>query len=194
MMQSLRQWVAQLAAIGLVLAFSEAILPRGDLRRFARVVVGLVVVAVVLGSFVDLSRLSDALAVPSLAVGAPPGHDGWPASYVEMGKGVLEAGMGVAAGELGERVARQVESLARLSSGVDDARARVALGPSGRVERIDVVIRPASTQDQYRGLRDSEEARASAEAHQALAARVEWAIRDYCGLGPDTEVAVEVRP
>ncbi|MDI7276588.1 MAG: stage III sporulation protein AF [Anaerolineae bacterium] len=53
--------------MALVLAFAEMLLPRNDLRKFARVVIGLVLVAIILGSLVDLPSLEDALQVPLAA-------------------------------------------------------------------------------------------------------------------------------
>ncbi|MEW6229157.1 MAG: stage III sporulation protein AF, partial [Bacillota bacterium] len=140
LVETLKQWVAELAVMGLVLAFAEMLLPRNDLRRFARVVVGLVMVAVILTSLVDISRLENAIATPSLS-GVVETEGRGRAGYAKIGERIAEAGLQVAGADVKERISRQIESLARLSSGVDHVSAHVLVGPSGKVERILVVLR-----------------------------------------------------
>lgn len=192
MVETLKQWVAELAVMGLVLAFAEMLLPRNDLRRFARVVVGLVMVAVILSSLVDISRLENAIVTPSLS-GVVETEGGGRAGYAEIGGRITEAGLQVAGADVKERISRQIESLARLSSGADHASADVLVGPSGKVERILVVLRGTGAGGSRAGLHGARDPQSpqGAETKALLEVRVERAIRDFYGLASDTRVVVE---
>ncbi len=213
MIRAISEWVRDLAVMALLLAFAEMLLPRNDLRKFARVVIGLVLVAIILGSLVDLASVEDALATteaPLQPAGRGPGS---PASgYAEAGRRIARAGLDVAGADVTERLERQVESLARLSSGADVAEARVALGPSGELSSVRVVVQAPGAvgsggtsgkarggdprQDQVRGQHPGEDEKASRVDDMGaaeLAARVERAIRDFYGLAGDTPITVEVR-
>lgn len=192
MVETLKQWVVELAVMGLVLAFAEMLLPRNDLRRFARVVVGLALVAMILSSLVDISRLEDVIATPSLS-GVVKTEDRSQATYADMGAKVTEAGLQVAGGDVKERISRQIESLARLSSGADHASADVLVGPSGEMERIIVALRGIRAGEPRAGL-DGARDPLGAETKALLEMRVERAIRDFYGLAGDTRVVVEANP
>lgn len=149
MIGAISGWVRDLAVMALILAFAEMLLPRNDLRKFARVVIGLVLVAIILGSLVDLSSVEDALATPSipdLSEAAGGGrHD-----YAAEGNRIAQAGLEIASRDVRTRLERQVESLARLASGAEAVDARVDLGPSGDLSGIRVVVRVTSARWQTR--------------------------------------------
>ncbi|MEW6107084.1 MAG: stage III sporulation protein AF [Bacillota bacterium] len=149
MIDAISGWVRDLAVMALILAFAEMLLPRNDLRKFARVVIGLVLVAIILGSLVDLSSVEDALATPSipdLSEAAASGrHD-----YAAEGNRIAQAGLEIAGRDVRTRLERQVESLARLASGAEAVDARVDLGPSGDLSGIRVVVRVTSARRQPR--------------------------------------------
>ncbi|MDI6637554.1 MAG: stage III sporulation protein AF [Bacillota bacterium] len=149
MIDAISGWVRDLAVMALILAFAEMLLPRNDLRKFARVVIGLVLVAIILGSLVDLSSVEEALATPSipdLSEAAGGGrHD-----YAAEGNRIAQAGLEIASRDVRTRLERQVESLARLASGAEAVDARVDLGPSGDLSGIRVVVRVTSAHLQAR--------------------------------------------
>lgn len=149
MIDAISGWVRDLAVMALILAFAEMLLPRNDLRKFARVVIGLVLVAIILGSLVDLSSVEEALATPSipnLSEAAGGGqHD-----YAAEGNRIAQAGLAIASRDVRTRLERQVESLARLASGAEAADARVDLAPSGDLSGIRVVVRVTSARWQTR--------------------------------------------
>lgn len=194
MIEGMKQWVAELAVIALVFGFAEMILPRNDLRRLARVVIGLVVVALILSSLLDVSRVEETLAVTSLnAAERASGMDS--PGYAAQGRKIAEAGMEVASADVKERVSRQIESLARLCSGAETASAEVIVGPSGTLEEVNVVIAGvapgASGQDPSpSGARDGD---APVVATALVEKRVERVIRDFYGLGDDTRITAEAR-
>ncbi|NLG79030.1 MAG: stage III sporulation protein AF [Firmicutes bacterium] len=149
MIDAISGWVRDLAVMALILAFAEMLLPRNDLRKFARVVIGLVLVAIILGSLVDLSSVEEALATPSipdLSEAAGGGrHD-----YAAEGNRIAQAGLEIASRDVRTRLERQVESLARLASGAEAVDARVDLAPSGDLSGIRVVVRVTSARWQTR--------------------------------------------
>lgn len=149
MVHAISGWVRDLAVMALILAFAEMLLPRNDLRKFARVVIGLVLVAIILGSLVDLPSVEDALATPSipnLSEAAGTGRR----DYAAEGNRIAEAGLEIAGRDVRTRLERQVESLARLASGAEAVDARVDLGPSGDLSGICVVVWVTSVRRQAR--------------------------------------------
>ncbi|MGE5593202.1 MAG: stage III sporulation protein AF [Betaproteobacteria bacterium] len=205
MIDATSSWVRDLAVMALVLAFAEMLLPRNDLRKFARVVIGLVLVAVVLGSLVDLSSVEDTLSTPS-TLGLPGARGGGEHDYAAEGNRIAQAGLEVASRAVQARLERQVESLARLASGSEATDAQVELGPSGDVSGISVVVRVAPAPLQARAPEDGGAAagvvaaggytssgQGSMTGTAAVAARVEQALRDFYGLNEDVPVIVEVR-
>ncbi|MGE5571915.1 MAG: stage III sporulation protein AF [Bacteroidota bacterium] len=232
MIDAVSGWVRDLAVMALVLAFAEMLLPRNDLRKFARVVIGLVLVAIILGSLVDLPSLEDSLQLPQAAprpraatrtateaaTGVAAGAVAGTATRTETGTGtttyvadhaaqqdwatagdmVARAGLHVAVRNGRERFVRQVESLARLASGVEAVDAEVDLAPSGELAGIRVVVRAAATighgpdsdADYSQGRGSLGEPGVSG---QLLAGRVERAIRDFYGLHSDFPVVVRIQ-
>lgn len=150
MIDAISAWVRDLAVMALILAFAEMLLPRNDLRKFARVVIGLVLVAIILGSLVDLSSLENTLATPLVPDVLEPTGTG-ARDYAAEGNRIAQAGLEVAGRDLRARFERQVQSLARLASGAEGVDARVELGPSGNLSGIHVVLRitPAGQQDGF---------------------------------------------
>ncbi|MCR4401741.1 MAG: stage III sporulation protein AF [Firmicutes bacterium] len=204
MIGAISAWVRDLAAMALVLAFVEMLLPRNDLRRFARVVVGLVLVATILGSLVNLSSLEEALATwPAFDAAWPP--SGATRDFAAEGGKVAQAGLEVVSRDISARFERQVQSLARLASQADDVDARVKLGPFGDILAIHVVVRTdqAGQADGHEhGPQEGSGARGpgatldglddEGTASTALATEVERSLRDFYGLDDDVPVVVQV--
>lgn len=188
MIDAISGWVRDLAVMALTLAFAEMLLPRNDLRKFARVVIGLVLVAVILGSLVDLSSIKDVLATTS-ALAFPETANVGARDYAAEGNRVAQAGLEVASRGAKARLERQVESLARLASG-GTADARVELGPSGEILKVSVAVRLSPTSTEAREPEDGGTSRGTASV---VAARVEEALRDFYGLSADVPVVVDVR-
>ena len=130
----------------LVFAFTEMLLPSNDLQKFARVVMGIVMIAVMLVYIVDISRsMDDALESQAkfsigqaYALNVP--------SYVGKGELITQAGLEIAGGEAETKITRQLESIARLASGADEARAEIRFASSGSIKHVYVILKGLSTQ------------------------------------------------
>ena len=149
MIDAISGWVRDLAVMALILAFAEMLLPRNDLRKFARVFIGLVLVAIILGSLVDLSSVEDALATPSIP-DLSEAAGGRRQDYAAEGSRIAQAGLEIASQDVRTRLERQVESIARLASGAEAVDAQVDLGPSGDLSGIRLVVRVTSARWQTR--------------------------------------------
>ena len=52
-------WVKDLVIISLVIAFTEMLLPMSNIRRFSKVVMGIVLIAIIINSIIDISNIMD---------------------------------------------------------------------------------------------------------------------------------------
>jgi stage III sporulation protein AF len=117
LVKTVTEWVRDLVVISLTFAFVEMLLPANDLRRFARVVMGIIMIAVIIGSVLDISgAIDDALeSQAGLAFGETGTLDRL--SWIAKGELITYAGLEVVEGEAERKIASQVESIARLASG-----------------------------------------------------------------------------
>jgi len=75
LVKTVTEWVRDLVVISLTFAFVEMLLPANDLRRFARVVMGIIMIAVIIGSVLDISgAIDDALESQAGLAFAKPAH------------------------------------------------------------------------------------------------------------------------
>jgi superfamily I DNA/RNA helicase len=140
LVKTVTEWVRDLVVISLTFAFVEMLLPANDLRRFARVVMGIIMIAVIIGSVLDISSaIDDAL---ESQAGFTFGETGTldRLSWIAKGELITYAGLEVVEGEAERKIASQVESIARLASGSDEARAEIKFTPAGDIRRIDVAL------------------------------------------------------
>lgn len=197
LVKTVTEWVRDLVVISLTFAFVEMLLPANDLRRFARVVMGITMIAVIIGSVLDISRAMDD-ALESQA-GFALGQTGTPdhMSWIAEGELIAYAGLGVVEGEAEKRIASQVESIARLASGADEAHADIEFTSPGDIRCIYVTIRNLAMSALGTSGDDSGRSAAfESENRNELADRIEKrvinAIQEFYGFSPDVAISVSV--
>ncbi len=197
LVKTVTEWARDLIIISLAFAFTEMLLPANDLQKFARVVMGIVMIAVILGSILDISRsMDDALESQAefsmgqaYALNVP--------SYVARGERITQAGLEIAGSETETKVTRQIQSIARLASGADEAHAEIGFASSGNIRHIYVTLRGLNTLALGTSRSDSdnfEERTASSrkELTDIMEARVISAVRDFYGFSNDVMISVSV--
>jgi len=144
LVRTVTEWVRDLVVVSLTFAFVEMLLPANNLRRFARVVMGVILIAVIINSVFHISSATDD-ALESQA-GFAPGYDSRldRLSWTAKGERITYAGLDIVEGEAERRIASQVESIARLASGADEAYAGIEFTSQGDIRRIDVTLKNLS--------------------------------------------------
>ena len=197
LVKTVTEWVRDLVVISLTFAFVEMLLPANDLRRFARVVMGITMIAVIIGSVLDISSaMDDALesqAGFALSQTGTADHLSW----IAKGELIAYAGLEVVEGEAERKIASQVESIARLASGSDAARAEIKFTPAGDIRRIDVVLMilsmaPLGTSGDDNGRSGSGVSQNRKELAGLVEERVVNAIQDFYGFSRDVAISVSV--
>lgn len=158
-MQSVAQWVRELALVVLAGTLLEMLLPQSYLRRYARVIVGLLVVLAMLTPVVNFLREG----LPGVGTA-----QGWALPVAETER-ILERGARWrkerevrALEEYRQRLARRAETVAEGVPGVRGARARVTVSDGteeeglGTITRLDLeaslgMVRPVTPVDRERG-------------------------------------------
>lgn len=145
LIKAVTEWARDLIVICLTFAFIEMLLPAGDLRRFAKVVIGITIIAVIIGSVVDITTaLDEALEVGArfpVAETGPPDGAGW----IAKGELIALTGLRILEDEAKATIAREVESVARLASGARKACAEVEFTSQGNLRRIHIALEGLST-------------------------------------------------
>jgi stage III sporulation protein AF len=197
LVKTVTEWVRDLVVISLTFAFVEMLLPANDLRRFARVVMGIIMIAVIIGSVLDISSaIDDALeSQAGLAFGETGTLDRL--SWIAKGELITYAGLEVVEGEAERKIASQVESIARLASGSDEARAEIKFTPAGDIRRIDVALRNLSmaslgTSGDDNGRFGAGVSQNGKELAHLVEERVSNAIQDFYGFSRDVAISVSV--
>lgn len=182
LVKTVTEWVKDLVIISLVFAFIEMLLPANDLQRFARVVVGIVMIAVIVGSIVDISGAMDSAlqSQAGFALSQAATQDAF--AYARQGDLLTKAGLEIAVTDTEKKVVKQVEAIARLAGGVDKARAEIKLAASGDIKRIDLTLGTGDFKDRA--------GPGSREVAEAREKRVIDAIRDFYGFSGDVEIFV----
>lgn len=126
-MDMIRELIKTIVVIVLLAVFIEMILPKGDMRRYVRMVMGLLVILAVVQTAAGALNLSVLKEVPQLKVGeeggAPPLDD-----IIATGKKISEINQGEAVEQYKQGIASQVLSMARLNPGVNAKEVLVSLG------------------------------------------------------------------
>ena len=197
LVKTVTEWARDLAVISLTFAFVEMLLPANDLRRFARVVMGIVMIAVIIGFVLDISSaLDDAL---ESQAGFTLSHTDTleRMSWSTKGELITCTGLEVVEVEAERKIAAQLESIARLASGADEAQAEIEFTSTGDIRRIYVTLRNLSMP--ALGTSGDDSGRSGAcvsENRKELAGlieeRVSNAIQDFYGFSPDVAISVSV--
>ncbi len=197
LVKTVTEWARDLAVISLTFAFVEMLLPANDLRRFARVVMGIVMIAVIIGFVLDISSaLDDAL---ESQAGFTLSHTDTleRMSWSTKGELITCTGLEVVEVEAERKIAAQLESIARLASGADEAQAEIEFTSTGDIRRIYVTLRNLSMP--ALGTSGDDSGRSGAcvsENRKELAGLIEErvinAIQDFYGFSPDVAISVSV--
>ncbi len=197
LVKTVTEWARDLIVISLAFAFTEMLLPANELRRFARVVMGVAMIAVIVSFVLDISATMDD--VLESQVGFTPNQTGMSESQSWVAKGELIAyrGLEIAGVEAKQKIARQLESIARLASGADEARAEIEFTERGDIRRIYMTLENLNI-SAFGTLRDDrgdsrDPARPdSRQLATFIEERVINAIRDFYGFSHDVEISVSV--
>ncbi|SFF93405.1 stage III sporulation protein AF [Desulfotomaculum arcticum] len=152
-MDMIRELIKTIVIIVLLAVFIEMILPKGDMRRYVKMVMGLLVILAVVQTAAGALNLSLMQEVPQLKVGegggAPPLDD-----IIATGKKLSELNQDEAVEQYKQGIASQVLSMARLNPTVSAREALVQLGGEmNDVNEITIIFGPAAdrTEEQARG-------------------------------------------
>lgn len=138
-MEALRVLVRELAVIAILFVFLELLLPAGDIRRYVRMVLGLVVIVVVLHAFTSFGWEGLNRELAGLRIVGEEKDDG----ALERGRKLWEANQERALATYGEGLARQIQALGRLSGEMNVTDARVVMGGEGRIAEVVVMVERA---------------------------------------------------
>lgn len=182
MVKTITEWARDLIIISLAFAFTEMLLPTNDLQKFARVVMGIVMIAVILGSILDISQtMDDALEAQTEFTMGQFGTLSVP-SHSDRGELIVQAGLQIVETNEKDKVTRQLESIARLASGANEAHADIRFTSSGNIKHIYVTLKGFGMQTL--GTSDDDSSN--------LGERVVNAIRDFYGFSNDVAISVSV--
>jgi stage III sporulation protein AF len=199
LVKTVTEWARDLVVISLAFAFTEMLLPANDLRRFARVVMGIVMIAVIVSFVLDISgTLDDALeSQAGFALDQTGMSD--TQNWIAKGELVTYRGLEIAGAETGQKLSRQLESVARLASGADEAHAVIEFTQRGDIRSIRVTLKnlgisvPSALRD------DNSDSGTHAlpdrkENAKIIEERVINAIRDFYGFSRNVAISVSVGP
>ncbi|MBR5430001.1 MAG: stage III sporulation protein AF [Firmicutes bacterium] len=147
MMDGLLRAAGSLILLALIYSLLETILPEGSLSRFVRLVMGLTLLAAVLGRFSGglpdfAGLLPETGAIPAYAAAEEAGED-----YAEQGLRLREELTRQARQEQEERLSAQLAAVAAAAEGVNAARAEVTLNEDGGLEQAVIRVTPAAGAD-----------------------------------------------
>lgn len=141
-MEALIAWVKNFLILILVLTFLEMLLPSSGIRQFVKWLMGLVVMAFILQSVVDLESKSQL-----------PEWEKWIQSHTDLRstRSVLDMGQQIAEGgeepvlELMQKEqSRYIKSMLLMLDGVDDAEVVIQVGSGGKLQGVVVTVKAAS--------------------------------------------------
>ncbi len=144
-METIRLLVRNIVFVILLGAFLEMLLPLRETRRFLEVIVGLFVLITILNPLVALLRQEPLLGFEIQETGSK----GQLEAILDQGKDLQKVQSAQSRAAYGEQLEKQIAALARMVSGVSQAKAAVqfstdpSLEAAGVIERVDLVIKKA---------------------------------------------------
>lgn len=136
-METLRQWLRSVVVIIILGGFLEFMLPADDLRRFARMVLNLLLVLALIGPLMQVVRRAPGeVQLPAVVVPEGPST----ADLVTAGENLRQKSQGLFLIEGEERLSRRVSDVAGMVPGVRGVQAKVVLDSGGAVGRVEIVI------------------------------------------------------
>ncbi|MGQ9497860.1 MAG: stage III sporulation protein AF [Desulfotomaculales bacterium] len=173
-MEALRTLVRELAVIAILFVFLELLLPAGDIRRYVRMVLGLVIIVVVLHAFASFGWRGLDRELAALRIEGGKVDD----DALARGRKLWEENQARALAAYGEGLEKQIQALGRLSGEVNVAEAQVVMESEGRIKEVVITV------EQPR-LRDREVAVSGEPKDDSLdevVARVRQTIADFYDL------------
>ena len=147
MLAWLTQWIKSLVAFLLISGLLLMLMPDTDLKGFLRFVVGLLLIALLIGPLVGGGALGslDELVFGLSQYGGPNANGvALDAHGLELrAEGLLEKGSGVMREYMENQTNRQLGSLLGLFSGIDEAQVISQVNSKGQLERVVVQLRLA---------------------------------------------------
>ena len=142
-MDILRQLIQTIVVIVVLAVFLEMLLPRGDMRRYVKMVMGLLIIVAVLQTVTDAVNSDLLQEIPDITHSA----DGYePVSLDQImaaGRSITESNREAAAQKYSAGVARQVLSLAGLNPDVNAIDARVLVETdTSAINSITIIFTP----------------------------------------------------
>jgi len=197
LVETVTEWAKDLVIISLVFAFAEMLLPANDLRKFARVVIGVVMIAVIVGSVLDISGAIDDVVESQAGFGVNQIGTSDRLNWMARGELIAYAGLEIVGAEAETRIAAQLESVARLASGAGEAHAEIEFTSRGDIRSIRIALsnlnmsgfRASSVETGNSGAYSAPDRR---ELAAIIEERVINAIRDFYGFSRDLAINVSV--
>lgn len=183
--------VQELVLLVILAVFLELLLPEGDMRRYVRMVLGLLIIVAVLQAGVGLWNRDLAVDLSWISVGQPDQQT--TGEILREGERLWERGQTQALGQYEEGMARQIKALAGLNPQVTVAGVRVRLsdgvspGAPGRLEEVVLILEDEDLNGETRPVAGSPPVRDAGHT-----TRLRGIIADFYGLAPE-QVVVEYR-
>jgi len=135
-METIAQLVRDIAALVLLFAFLELLLPEGRLARFIRLALSLLLVASIMSPLMALSGKEAADLLPEFDTEETAGGEDYAASGRRIAAGLTDN----AESQYAETLARQIAALAKLQPGVAQAAARVETEEGGGLIAVELYL------------------------------------------------------
>lgn len=141
------EWVRTLVGVVLIFSFLDLLLPESDLRRFVRVMMGLVVVAVLLVPVGQLLRFE--IPFDEAAVATQASSDAQ-TSWRQQAELIKKRGVEVVSQTTAKALASQVQGILQMVDGVERADVEVRHDENGRPDRVDIWLRLGAREEGVR--------------------------------------------
>lgn len=186
-MDALQNLVRELVVLVILAVILELLLPEGDLRRYVRMVLGLLIIVAVLQAAVSFWNRGLADDLSWVTLGQPDREA--TREIMRDGERLWQAGQARALDRYEEGLARQIKALTGLNQEVAVADVRVRLeesaraGEPGRLKEVVLILdgRRWETEDVPVGAFPEQEPAVDAEA----LARLRGLVADFYGLAPE---------
>lgn len=160
-MDILRELIQTIIVIVVLAVLVEMLLPGGDMRRYVKMVMGLLIIMAVMqaaAGVINSDLVRDIPAVTAAESGAPPLDD-----IMAAGQGLAKEDRDLAVQQYSEALSGQVLSLARMNAELQVVDARVTIDENSAIEEINIIFataagdRPPSGQSAGAGARQTEQ-------------------------------------
>jgi stage III sporulation protein AF len=189
-MAVLSEIVKNVLIIVLIASFLELMLPEGTLRPFVRFAIGLFILIAVLSPLAGVLFSNRSINVEWWDMKVNPAQE---QQILQQGEKINQQIWQLDREVLSDKVAGQISAVALLVPGVEDVETRVVLDESGRVESLQLLVRPqtVSTDEEVGrvGLFQEKES-ASWEEQEVIRGKLSTIIKNLYGF-EDTAIQIE---